>query len=243
MPSLRISAARRRPVACWTALAAIGLLVVGCVTTPLGGPVPAPRFAVGDHWHYRIIDRLRLGAAPEQLDVDVIASTPEATTIRFVRVDDRSRNEWTETIDSSGRLRAGPLGGNLARTFSPAAQMLAFPLEQGRKWRQSIETFRTDTHLKDEITIYGDVQGRTPVSPPAGAFDAVYIYRLLQLDDDEFWRSKTARRDRIWYVPEVKAIVREERIAEFVERGDEDRAAIRTESTVTELVSFKLGTL
>jgi hypothetical protein len=76
---------------------------------------------------------------------------------------------------------------------------------------------------------------------PAGAFDAVYVYRVLQLDDEEFWRTRTTRRDAVWYAPEVKAPVREAREAEYTEKGGPDFATVRTESTVIELVSFRPG--
>jgi hypothetical protein len=70
----------------------------------------------------------------------------------------------------------------------------------------------------------------------------VAIYRILQLDDDEFWRSKTTRRDSVRYAPEVKGVVREVRDAEYFElTGGPDSATIRTEYTTTELLSFMPG--
>ena len=95
--------------------------------------------------------------------------------------------------------------------------------------------------LADQILIYGDVQGRAPVTAPAGTFDAIQIYRVVQLDDASFWRSRTIRRDRVWYAPEVKAPVREMREAQYFEHGDIDATAVYTERTITELVSFRPG--
>jgi hypothetical protein len=81
-----------------------------------------------------------------------------------------------------------------------------------------------------------------PVTVPAGTYDAVAIYRIVQFDDDEFWRSKTTRRDSVRYAPEVKGVVREVRDAEYVETSSgPDPATIRTEYTTTELVSFTPG--
>ena len=125
--------------------------------------------------------------------------------------------------------------------FAPAAALVAFPLEQGKAWRQTVPTFRSDIELPDQILIYGDVQGRTPVAVPAGSFDAVQIYRVLQLDDAQPWRTRTIRRDRLWYAPEVKGPVREMREAQYVEHGDNDSTAVYTERTTTELVSFHPG--
>ena len=64
---------------------------------------------------------------------------------------------------------------------------------------------------------------------------------ISRLDDAEFWRTRTTRRDAIWYAAEVKAPVREAREAEYTEIGGPDVATVRTESTVRELVSFRPG--
>ena len=158
------------------------------------------------------------------------------------KVDSYGRSEQTEEIDADGRLRVGALRNDEVRRFSPPLKLLDFPIGQRGSWRQVVDTFRRDTQLKDDIRIYGEVQGRTPVTVPAGTYDAVAIYRIVQLDDDEFWRSKTTRRDSVRYVPEVKGVVREVHDAEYFElHGGPDSATIRTEYTTTELVSFTPG--
>ena len=70
--------------------------------------------------------------------------------------------------------------------------MLSFPLDKGKTWRQTIHTVRKDG-IKDQILIYGRVRGTAAVNVPAGSFDTVSIYRTVQLDDMEFWRSRTTR--------------------------------------------------
>jgi hypothetical protein len=94
--------------------------------------------------------------------------------------------------------------------------------------------------LNDQILVYGQLQGRSPVTVAAGSYNAVAIYRILQLDDEQFWRSRTTRRDAVRYAPEVKGVVREVRDAEYVELPPE-MANVRTEYTTTELVSFTPG--
>jgi hypothetical protein len=133
------------------------------------------------------------------------------------------------------------LDDSALRRFEPAAAILAFPLEQGKTWRQTVPTFRSDIQLPDAILIYGEVQGRGPVTVPAGSFDAVRIYRVLQFDDASFWRTRTIRRDQLWYAPEVKGPVREMREAQYFEHGDIDASAVYTERTTTELVAFRPG--
>jgi hypothetical protein len=127
------------------------------------------------------------------------------------------------------------------RRFAPAVALFSFPLEQGKTWRQTVPTFRTDIELPDQIQLYGKVQGRAPVTVPAGSFDAVQIYRVVQLDDGQPWRTRTTRRDQVWYAPEVGGVVREIHDAEYYEHGDNDPTAVYTERTITELVSFHPG--
>ena len=229
-----------RPSLCRFALAAMATLLAACASTPVGPPVPSPRFVVGDHWQYRVVDNMRRGAV-SQVDAEIVAVLGDVATLRVVRVDNGVRSEWSDEIESGGSLRAGILGDPAARRFAPAVSLLAFPLEQGKTWRQTVPTFRTDIQLPDQILVYGDVQGRSVVNVPSGSFDAVQIYRVLQFDDASFWRTRTIRRDRLWYAAEVKGPVREMREAQYFEHGDMDATAVYTERTVTELVSFLPG--
>src|SRR5262249_45246183 len=145
------------------------------------------------------------------------------------------RRQWIDEVDDQGGLRYGMLSREAPRPFDPAAQLFAFPLQEGKSWRQVINTFRKDTELNDQILIYARVDGRRDLTVPAGNFGAVYVYRIVQLDDEEFWRTRTTRRDAVWYSPEVKAPVREAREAEYTERSSgPDFAVVRTESTVFE---------
>jgi len=226
------------------AASAVGLSLLvglsGCASAPVGAPVEAPRLAVGDHWQYRITDNLRRGRV-SQLDAEVIAVSGPSVRLRLAVTDDNGRAEWVDEIEGGGALRAGTLWRESPRPFNPPVQLLAFPLNYGKTWRQTIDTIHPDTSLRDQILLYGRVDGRKSTSVPAGVYDAVYVYRLVQLDDVEFWRTRTTRRDAIWYAPEVKAPVREAREAEYTEVGGQDMATVRTESTVIELVSFRSG--
>jgi hypothetical protein len=222
------------------ALAAV-VLCACAARQPLGENVAPPRFVVGDRWEYRITDGLRRGATT-RLDVQVVAIDAGVATMQRVLVNSYGRSEQTEEIDADGALRVGALRNDEVRRFSPSLKLLDFPIGQRSPWRQVVDTFRRDTQLKDDIRVYGEVQGRAPVTVPAGSYDAVAIYRIVQLDDEEFWRSRTTRRDQVRYAPEVKGVVREVRDAEYIElTGGPDSATIRTEYTTTELVSFTPG--
>ena len=223
--------------AAWAGCAVFGL--TSCASAPAGEGVAAPQLAVGDHWQYKVTDNLRRGIE-SQLDVEVIEVSGRAARIRFVRADARSRSEWIDEVDGEGGLHAGSLHSEPARPFNPPAQLLEFPLEQGKTWRQVINTLRQDTELSDQILIYGRVDTPGATTVPAGSFNAVYVYRVVQLDDEEFWRTRTLRRDAIWYAPEVKGPVRETRDASYILRDAPD-PTIRTESILLELESFRPG--
>lgn len=218
---------------------AVLTLIAGCAAnSPMVGTVDAPNLAVGDRWQYRITDNLRRGAQ-SRLDVDVLAVSAGVASLRLIYTDGDGRSERTAEVDARGGLRVGALGYGPNRAYSPSLKLLDFPLATGKSWRQSVETLRPDLQIRDEILVYGQVQGRSPVTVPAGNFDAVAIYRIVQLDDREFWRSRTTWRDQVHYAPEAKAVVREDHDAEYVEiPSGPDAATIRTENTTTELVSF-----
>jgi hypothetical protein len=80
-----------------------------------------------------------------------------------------------------------------------------------------------------------------PQFAAAGSFEAVYLYRILQLDDDQFFRSRTERRDSVWYGADVKAPARELRDASYHLYDGPETAPVRTENTTRELISFRPG--
>lgn len=217
----------------------IALGLAACASTPIGPPVDAPRLAVGDRWQYRVTDNLRRGTV-SQLDAEVIAVSGASARIKVGLADNNGRTEWIDEVDSEGGLTSGSLNREPARSFNPPAKLLSFPLDKGKTWRQTIDTLRKDTGIKDQILIYGKVNGPATVSVPAGRFDAIAVYRTVQLDDAEFWRSRTSRTDSIWYAPAVKAAVREKREALYNQR-ERSQPQVRTESTLYELVSFQPG--
>jgi hypothetical protein len=217
-------------------------MLCACSTPlPVGQSVPPPHFVVGDHWEYRVTDGLRRDAV-SQLDVRVIAIDAGVATLRMVYVNGYGSTEKFQELDADGGLVAGTLRYEPLRRFSSPLKLYDFPIGERSSWRQVVPTYRPDTELDDSIMIYGQIQGREPVTVPAGTYDTVAIYRIVQLDDDEFWRSKTTRRDAIRYAAEVKGVVREVRDADYVELGGgPDSTTIRTEHTTTELVSFAPG--
>jgi hypothetical protein len=221
-------------------LAAIG--IAGCMSAALEPTVGAPKLAVGDRWQYRVTDNLRRGVTGK-LDAEVIAIAAGVATVRMSYADPTGRSEWVNEVEADGDLRAGVLWRERARQFTPPVTLFAFPLEHEKTWRQIVDTMRPDSGLKDQILIYGRVDDRQPTTVLAGAFDTIYIHRIVQLDDEEFWRTRTTRRDSIWYAPDAKAPAREVRDAEYTEKSTGRKSTVRTESTVTDLLSFTPGAM
>jgi hypothetical protein len=215
--------------------------VAACSSTPPGPPVDAPQLVVGDRWQYRVTDHLRRGVT-SQLDAEVVAVSGGSATIHVERADAYGRSEWIDEVDAHGGLRAGVLYRPPERRFDTPVQMLAFPLERGKVWRQVLNTFRKDLEIGDQILVYGQVSDSGTATVPAGGYDTVYIYRILQLDDAEFWRTRTTRRDFVWYAAAVKAPARELHDAEYTEISSGPAlAVVRTEYTEMELLSFRPG--
>lgn len=214
--------------------------LAGCASAPPGSGAAAPQLSLGDHWQYKVTDNLRRGTM-SRLDVEVIALSGREARLRFDRADAEGRTQWLADVDGDGGLRAGSLYREPPRPFNPAARLLAFPLDPGKTWNQVIDTVRPDTELNDQILIHGRIDSPRAISVPAGSFEASYIYRILRLDDAEFWRTRTLLRASVWYAPEVKGSVREEREAQYTELGGPDSATVRTQSVVLELEAFRPG--
>jgi hypothetical protein len=207
---------------------------------PASAPIAVPRLVVGDHWQYRITDNLRRGAVT-LLDVEVTGIVDGTATLREIFDGPLGRDERAEEVDANFWLVVGALKEGPVRRFPMPLKLFDFPLEQRKTWRQSVNTIGLETQLPAQILVFGTVQGMRPATVPAGSFDAAYIYRILQLDDNQFWRTRTERRDSVWFVTAVKAPVRELRDASFIELSGPDSTVIRTENTTRELTSFQPG--
>jgi hypothetical protein len=226
---------------CFAALATLCLVACQSATlTPSFEPVPAPKLAIGDHWEYRITDNLRLGLVT-MLDVDVVSINAGTATLRLVYNSQNGRSEETVEIDANGGLIVGALKGQETRRFQPPIQMYDFPLERGKSWRQVVPTISPDTQLPAQVLVFVNVQGQTVVTVPGGAFNTTFLFRIIQLDDEQFWRTRTTREDSVWFSPDVKAPVRELRNASFIQSGGGPGNLVRTENTTRELLSFRPG--
>jgi len=218
----------------------LGIAACTTINAPTGPAVAAPTLVVGDHWVYKITDNLRLGLVT-MLDAEVVAVTGGVATIRLAYNNQYGGETLTEEIDAAGGLVFGTLKNELPRRFPKPIEMYRFPLQRGLTWRQTVDTISPETQLPAQILVFGTVQGPTVVTAPAGTYESMYIYRIIQLDDEQFWRTRTTRNDSVWFVAEVKGPVRELRDAHYIWRDGGVSPVVRTENTTRELVSFQAG--
>lgn len=157
--------------------------------------IERPEPKVGDKRTYAILDGIsKVEQGVEELTLSEITESE----IRFSEINNRSAvydKEWGLVQDGS-------------RKYSPAIQMVSFPLSIGKKWEHSNthshqSCGNTTSNLKNEVVGWEDV------TVPAGTF------RALRIDSSGYWRNNCGS-DRsvykFWYAPKVKWLVKSEAV-------------------------------
>src|SRR5262245_44041762 len=236
-------AALARPIATGFAIAALAALA-GCAGLPgsagSGPPAEAPAYRVGDRWVYHGDDGFRVKTEWEEThEVTAIGADGIAARITLKGGLDLTRMElWS----APGQVKVGAVYDNTTRRFEEPLQRYDFPLAPGKTWNQWVWNFNEFTKERGQINRYVNVGAWEKVTTPAGTFDAIRMWVVMRLDDETFWRFATTCNYTAWYAPAVKAIIREERRAQYVEKsGEHGGATIRAQYGVVELVSFTPG--
>jgi hypothetical protein len=153
-------------------------------------------------------------------------------------VDIVRNEEWV----APGLMRVGSLFEFETRRFEPPIERFRFPLVPGQSWSQWVRDPGNANVITPQISHYARVGGWEKVTTPAGTFDAVRLRVLMRLDDEEFFRYATECNYLLWYAPTVGATVREEREAEYMDKGDPmDAVRHRSQHATFELVEFRRG--
>jgi hypothetical protein len=225
----------------------IGLLaaLTGCagvISQGSGPTAETPAYRVGDRWVYRVNDGFRTKTVWDETH-EVMAIGAEGITVRITQKGPSIDMTRTEIWSSPGQVKVGALYDNETRRFVTPLQRYDFPLADGKVWNQWVENYNEFTKKSGQINRYVRVRGWDKVTTAAGTFDAVSIQVIMRLDDDEFWRWPTVCNYAVWYAPAVRGVVREDKDAQYLEKGDSrDRAGvIRTQHAVLELISFTPG--
>jgi hypothetical protein len=205
------------------------------------GPVAAaPALpAVGARWIYRGREGFRSPLMWQETH-EVTASGGNGVTVRVTLKGPYVDYERQEVSVGPGLLKTGALMDIETRRFATPLERYRFPLAPGASWNQWVDNFNETSRREGQINRYVRVGGWEKVSTPAGVFDAIRLRVLMRLDDEEFWRYPTTCNYVIWYAPAVGAPVREEKEAEYLERGDQmdGTGAVRAQHTLLELVSY-----
>ena len=223
---------------------ALLLCAAGCETVNVAGDIggkvaPAPSLAVGMKWTYRGTEGFRVPVVWDETH-EITAVGPTGISVRITLKGPTIEGVRTELWQAPGIVRVGALMDIETRRFATQLIRYQYPLAPGEKWSQFVDNFNERTNKEGQINRYVKVGGWEKVSTPAGEFDAIGMRVFMQLDDDEFWRYPTQCNYLIWYAPAVGATVREEKDAQYRERGEnmDGTGWIRAQHTVLELVSY-----
>jgi len=229
------------------ALLALVLLAGGCAVVDQRGDLSgrvaaAPTFAVGDRWTYRGREGFRSPLVWEETH-EVTAVGPDGIRVRVTLEGPHVHGSRDEILVAPGLVRTGALMDIETRRFATPVYRYRFPLAAGATWNQWVDNFNETTNKSGQINRYVRAGGWEKVSTPAGVFDAIRMRVMMRLDDEEFWRYPTTCNYLIWYAPAVGAPVREEKDAEYYERGEEfdGLGAIRAQHTLLELTAYTPG--
>ena len=226
---------------------AAAMLLAGCAGVDqrgdLSGPVAAaPSLAVGSKWTYRGREGFRSPLVWEETH-EVTGIGADGISVKVTLKGPGLDVERRELLAAPGVVRVGSLMDIETRRFAMPLERYRFPLAPGETWNQWVDNFNERLNRPGQINRYVRVGGWEKVATPAGTFDALRMRVFMRLDDDEFWRYPTTCNYLIWYAPAVGATVREEKEAEYRERGDEldGSGAIRAQHTLLELTSYTPG--
>ena len=218
-------------------------VLAGCSQLPVmgGGPsVDAPAYRVGDRWVYRAQEGFMTPVLWEETR-EIVSAGPEGYVVRVTQRGPSVNTVRNEHWSGPGRVKVGALFDDETRRFERDLERFDFPLAPGKTWNQWVRNYNEDAKREGEINRYVRVGGWRSIATPAGTFDAIAIEIVMTLDDDEFWRGRTNCTYRYWYAPSVRAVVREEKEAQYREKSGMEKPWVRSQHGLLELTSFAPG--
>jgi hypothetical protein len=206
-----------------------------------GPPVAAPEYRVGDRWEYRAQDGFRLPVVWQEVR-EVVAAGPDAIRMRVTQSGGQNTSRM-EQFAAPGLLNVGAVFDNETRRFAQPLKRFAFPLTPGESWNQWVTNVNEQTNRQGDINRFVRVGGWRQIPTPAGTFNAIRLTVMMRLDDEEFWRWPTTCTYTIWYAPAVRGVVRADKEAQYLEKGDplDGAAVFRSQHATLELVRFTAG--
>ena len=203
---------------------------------------PAPQYRVGDRWVYRVDQAFR--NAPDYDEThEVTGVGADGVTVRVTAQIGNTAVDRVERWPAPGLVAQGALLDIETRRFANPLERWRYPLRTGESWNQWVEQVNETGGTRGRINRYVRVAGSDRVATPAGTFDALRMIVIMRLDDEDAFRYATQCSNIVWYAPAVRATVREERHAEYREKGSgrESFANFPVQNEVAVLVSFTPG--
>jgi len=229
---------------------ALPAAIAGCASSGDGevsraqSPVvaPAPQHRIGDQWVYRVDQVFR--NAPDYTETHQVTGVDGGgVTVRVTAQIGSIAVDRVERWPAPGLVEQGTLLDIETRRFAEPLVRWRFPLAGGASWNQWVDQVNETGGTRGRINRYVRVAGSDSVVTPAGTFDALRMFVIMRLDDEDAFRHATEVRHIVWYAPAVRATVREERRAEYREKGSgrDAFANIPVQNELAELVSFTPG--
>ena len=213
-------------------------LLIAC-SFPAAGATDAPQYGGGETWSYQELNGFNgilrstftqsvTGVAKGEIRVSLRSGDGKLTDI--------------QTFTAPGLLASGMLNDRAGGRLEPALQLLPFPLEEGRRWRQSVTRVDPVQKQQRQVTVYGKVEGWETVKVPAGEFRALKVVREMFLGDHDPFRGQTRLTEHEWYVPELKHWAKLQNWEEYHMAGDNVAGSYyQGDKQVFELLSFQPG--
>jgi hypothetical protein len=224
-------------------LAGSAAAIAGCVSVPgtPGPPAPAPVYRVGDRWVYGARDGYRQPVVWDETH-EVVAIGADGIAFRITQKGPQVDSVRTERLAAPGIVTVGAVFDSETRIFKTPLKRYDFPLTPGAVWRQIADNYNESLGVDDPLQSYVKVGGWDRITTPAGAFDAIAMRVLMQLNLNDPFRYPTQCNYEIWWAPAAGATVRETKYATYKEKGDARSAVeFRAQNTVLELASYRRG--
>ena len=179
------------------AAALLAAALGGCAALPpVGAPVAAPEPRPGDEWTWAVFDGFR-GYGIGELHQRVKAVDGDTVTVEARRGD--ATQALAHTREWNPRAGVTPAGDEVA--YDPPLPLFRFPLADGARWTGIVTATDRRTGARFPVWVQARVLGRETVATPAGEFDAVVIHRVIEIGDENIWRTHTVVVEREWYAP------------------------------------------
>jgi hypothetical protein len=180
-----------------------------------------------------------VGDAQETMEVTAIAAGGIVASVasRGGGVDATRTERWS----APGLVVQGMMMDVETRRFAQPLERFRFPLSSGQSWNQWVDQVNETARTEGKVNRHVSVRQMEQVTVRAGTFDAVRMVVIMRLDDETPFRWATECNHTVWYAPAVRGVVREDRRAEFREKGSPFDSPRISQNEIVELVAFRPG--